>query len=353
MKLVIFGLTITSSWGNGHATLWRGLVKALSRRGHHISFFERNVPYYAQTRDLTAWPFSEILLYKNWSEVRPAAQEHLKEADAVIVTSYFPDARQATELARSSKSLLRVFYDLDTPVTLKRQAAGEKIDYIGPRGLRDFDLVLSFTGGLAPQELKFKLGAKNVATLFNHVDPETHGPTDSHVAYRADLSYLGTYALDRQRSLRKLLIEPARSLTNRRFLIAGALYPANFPWAKNIYFVPHLSPNEHSAFFCSSRLSLNVTRKPMVEMGFSPSGRLFEAAACGTPIISDFWPGLDRFFQPGSEILVAKDSRDVVAALERPDEELKIIGRAARERALKEHTSAHRAMQLEQLLTRP
>ncbi|MEA3145529.1 MAG: hypothetical protein QOI53_958, partial [Verrucomicrobiota bacterium] len=147
------------------------------------------------------------------------------------------------------------------------------------------------------------------------------------------------------------LIEPARSLTNRRFLIAGALYPADFPWAENIYFVPHLPPNEHSAFFCSSRLSLNVTRKPMVEMGFSPSGRLFEAAACGTPIISDFWPGLDRFFQPGSEILVAKDSRDVVAALERPDEELKTIGRAARERALKEHTSAHRAIQLEQLLT--
>jgi spore maturation protein CgeB len=351
MKLVIFGLTITSSWGNGHATLWRGLVKALSRRGHYISFFERDVPYYAQTRDLIAWPFSEILLYKDWSEVRLAAEEHLREADAVIVTSYFPDAPLAAELAQRSKSLLRVFYDLDTPVTLSRQATGEKIDYLGPRGLRDFDLVLSFTGGFAPQELKSRLGAKNVATLFNHVDPETHGPTDFQAGYRADLSYLGTYAVDRQQSLGELLIEPARSLTNRRFLIAGALYPADFPWAENIYFVPHLPPNEHSAFFCSSRLSLNVTRKPMVEMGFSPSGRLFEAAACGTPIISDSWPGLDRFFQPGSEILVAKDSRDVVAALERPDEELKTIGRAARERALKEHTSAHRAIQLEQLLT--
>jgi spore maturation protein CgeB len=351
MKLVIFGLTITSSWGNGHATLWRGLVKALSRRGHHISFFERDVPYYAQTRDLTAWPFSEIFLYEDWPEIRPAAEEHLRGADAVIVTSYFPDAPQAAELALRSKSLLRVFYDLDTPVTLSRQAAGEKINYLGPRGLRDFDLVLSFTGGFAPQELKSRLGAKNVQTLFNHVDPETHGPTESQAGYLADLSYLGTYAVDRQESLGKLLIEPARSLANRRFLIAGALYPADFPWAENIYFVPHLPPDEHSAFFCSSRLSLNVTRKPMVEMGFSPSGRLFEAAACGTPIISDSWEGLDRFFQPGSEILVAKDSRDVVAALERPDEELKTIGRAARERALKEHTSAHRAIQLEQLLT--
>jgi spore maturation protein CgeB len=350
MKLVIFGLTITSSWGNGHATLWRGLVKALSRRGHQISFFERDVPYYAETRDLTAWPFSEILLYREWPEIRPAAEAHLREADAVIVTSYFHDARQVTKLALQSKSLLRVFYDLDTPVTLSRRDAGEEVDYLGPQGLRDFDLVLSFTGGLAPQELKLKLGARNVQTLFNHVDPETHGPTESRAAYLADLSYLGTYAFDRQQSLSKLLIEPARRLTKRRFLIAGALYPADFPWSENIYFVSHLSPKEHSAFFCSSRLSLNVTRQPMVEMGFSPSGRLFEAAACGTPVISDFWRGLDRFFQPGREILIAESSRAVLAALERPDEELKAIGRAARARILKEHTSEHRAIQLEQLL---
>jgi spore maturation protein CgeB len=350
MKIVIFGLTITSSWGNGHATLWRGLCKALSRRGHRILFFEHDAPYYAAARDLTTSPFSEILLYKDWHQIHATARDQLRDADAVIITSYSPHALQATELALESKSLLRVFYDLDTPVTLSRHSAGQQIDYIGPRGLRDFDLVLSFTGGSAPQKLKSVLGAKKVATLFNHVDPETHGPTAQRAAYLNDLSYLGTFAADRQQNLDTLFIRPARYLPNRRFLIAGALYPEDFPWTENIYFVTHLPPNEHSGFFCSSRLTLNVTRKPMVEMGFSPSGRLFEAAACATPVISDSWTGINTFFKPESEILIARTSADVVEALQRPDEELKTIGLAARERVLKEHTSTHRAIELEELL---
>lgn len=350
MKIIIFGLTITSSWGNGHATLWRGLCKALSRRGHRIIFSERDVPYYANTRDLVSWPFSEIFLYKDWLEIRPASQEQLSDADAVIITSYSPDAIPATELAVQAKTPLRVFYDLDTPVTLRRCSAREKIDYIGPRGLQDFDLVLIFTGGAAPQMLKSRLGAKKVATLFNHVDPETHGVTDRQEGYVSDLSYLGTFSADRQESLNTLLIQPARDLPNRKFMIAGSLYPDDFPWTKNIYFVTHLPPKEHSAFFCSSRLSLNVTRDPMVEMGFSPSGRLFEAAACSVAMISDSWPGIEQFFQPESEILIAKSSQEVVTAIQRPDEELRNIGRAARERVLREHTSAHRAIELEKLL---
>jgi len=350
MKIIIFGLTITSSWGNGHATLWRGLCKALSRRGHRIVFFERDVPYYAETRDLVSWPFGDILLYKDWHEIRPVSHQQLSEADAVIITSYCPDALPATELAAQSKRPLLVFYDLDTPVTLSRRSVCEKIDYIGPRGLQDYDLVLSFTGGAAPQRLKSCLGAKKVATLFNHVDPETHGLTGCRDAYRSDLSYLGTFSADRQESLNALFIQPARDLPDRKFMIAGALYPENFPWAKNIHFVTHLPPKEHSAFFCSSRLSLNVTRHPMVKMGFSPSGRLFEAAACSAPMISDSWPGIEQFFRPESEILIARNSQEVVSALERPDEELRSIGLAARERDLKEHTSTHRAIELERLL---
>jgi spore maturation protein CgeB len=350
MKIVIFGLTITSSGGNGHATLWRGLCKALSRRGHHIVFFEHDTPYYAEARDLTNWPFGEIFLYKNWRRIHSTASDQLADADAVIITSYSPDAVRATELALKVGSVICVFYDLDTPVTLSRHSAGKRINYIGPRGLQDFDLVLSFTGGSAPQALKSDFGAKKVATLFGHVDPETHGPTGQRASYQADLSYLGTFASDRQPGVNRLLIQPARCLPNRRFLIAGSLYPKDFPWSKNIYFVAHLPPEEHSGFFCSSRLTLNVTRKPMVEMGFSPSGRLFEAAACATPIISDSWRGLDTFFKPESEILIARTSLDVVQALQRQDEELKTIGQAARERVLKEHTSTHRAIQLEELL---
>jgi spore maturation protein CgeB len=352
MKIVIFGLTITSSWGNGHATLWRGLCNALFRRGHHILFFEHDVSYYAETRDLESAPFTDIFLYKDWDDIRSTAEAHLSSADVTIVTSYSPDALRATELAIQSKSPLRVFYDLDTPITLSRHSARENVGYIGPRGLRDFDLVLSFTGGPALEALQTILGAKKVATLFGHVDPEIHGPTSGRDAYAADLSYFGTFAEDRQKSLQTLFMQPAYHLSDRRFLIAGALYPKDFPWAQNIWFVPHLPPNEHSQFFCSSRLTLNVTRKPMAEMGFCPSGRLFEAASCGTPIISDSWKGIELFFRPGSEILIAQTREDVVRALQRPDQELKTIGKAARERVLKEHTSAHRAIELEELLMR-
>jgi spore maturation protein CgeB len=164
--------------------------------------------------------------------------------------------------------------------------------------------------------------------------------------YRADLSYLGTYAEDRQQALLRLLVEPARQLAARRFLIGGAQYPAAFPWSDNIYFVRHLPPAEHSAFYCSSRITLNITRAPMAEMGYCPSGRVFEAASCGAPVLTDSWDGLSDFFEPGSEILVAATTDDAMAALETSDEQLARIARAARERTLTEHTADWRASEL-------
>jgi spore maturation protein CgeB len=169
--------------------------------------------------------------------------------------------------------------------------------------------------------------------------------------FTSDLSYLGTDAEDRQAALETLLVEPARLRPERRFLIGGALYPETFPWGSNIFFVRHLPPPDHPAFFSSSRLTLNVTRQAMAEMGWCPSGRLFEAAACGTPILSDSWEGLDAFFEPGREILVARTTADAVAALDLSDAELRRIAEAARERTLAEHSSDHRARELEALLS--
>jgi spore maturation protein CgeB len=349
MKIVVFGLTISSSWGNGHATLWRGLCRALARRGHHIVFFEHDVPYYAGTRDLFEVPGGALVLYEDWEAIRHRARAELADADVAMVTSYCPHGIEATELVLDARGA-RVFYDLDTPVTLSRLRAGQSTTYIGPRGLGEFDLVLSYTGGAALDILRAELGARRVAPLYGHVDPEVHRPVEPVDEFRSDLSYLGTYAADRQAALEALFVEPARRRPIQRFLIGGAQYPQDFPWASNIYFVRHLPPGDHPAFFSSSRLTLNVTRQAMAEMGWCPSGRLFEASACGTPILSDGWEGLDAFFTPGSEILVASTTNEAVAALDLSDRELQRLADASRERTLAEHTSERRAEELEDLI---
>lgn len=350
MRLVVFGLTISSSWGNGHATLWRGLCAALARAGHHVTFFERDQDWYAETRDYREVPGGGLVLYRDWADVLPRARAALAEADAAMVTSYCPDGIAASELVLQEARGLRLFYDLDTPVTLARLEAGETLAYVGPRGLRGFDLVLSYTGGLALEALRTRLGAERVAPLYGHVDPAFHRPVPPQPQYRADLSYLGTYAADRQAALETLLVEPARRLPRRRFVIGGAQYPADFPWTENIWFVRHLPPPEHPAFFAASRLTLNVTRAAMAAMGWCPSGRLFEAAACGTPILSDRWEGLEAFFAPGREILVTGTTEEAVAAIDREDADLRRIAAAARERVLAEHTAERRAAELLALL---
>jgi spore maturation protein CgeB len=350
MKIVVFGLTMSSSWGNGHATLWRGLARALIRRGHRFVFFEKDVPYYAGTRDLWEIPGGELVLYQGWEDVLPYAKSHLADAEVAMVTSYCPDAIAAIRLALGSSAQLRTFYDMDTPVTLDGLRAGSDVAYLPPEGLGGFDLVLSFTGGPALAELRTRLGARRTAPLYGHVDPEVHRPVAPLEGEFVDVSYLGTYAADRQAALEALFIEPARRMPQRRFLIAGAQYPHDFPWTDNVYFRRHLPPPEHPAFFCSSALTVNVTRRAMAEMGWCPSGRLFEAAACGVPILTDTWDGLSAFFTPGDDILTATTTEEAIAAISLPREELARIGAAARARVLAEHTSDVRAAELEDVL---
>lgn len=350
VKLVIFGLTISSSWGNGHATLWRALCRALAARGHEVVFFELDRPYYAAHRDMTEIPGGRLRLYPKWEDARGIAARELADADAALVTSYCGDALAATELMLESPVRLRVFYDLDTPVTLDALEREQGVDYIGPRGLRDYDLVLSYTGGRALEALQERLGARRVAPLYGSVDPQVHRPEPPEARFASDLSYLGTYAADRQEALETLFIRPARPRLEQRFVIGGAQYPEAFPWAPNIFFVQHLEPAQHPAFFASSRLTLNITRRAMKAMGYCPSGRLFEAAACGAPILSDTWEGLDRFFAPGEEILLAETSDEALAALDRSPEELRRIAAQGRERVLGEHTALHRVIELEAAL---
>jgi spore maturation protein CgeB len=350
MRIAIFGLTVSSSWGNGHATLWRGLCSSLAEAGHSISFFEKDVPYYRTHRDLGEPRGYALKLYSEWSEIQTHAESAITECDCAIVTSYCPDARSAADLVLEHSKVFSIFYDLDTPITLNALGRQGTVDYIPSYGLGPFDLVLSYTGGNALGELQKRLGAKRVAPLYGSADPSTHHPVPTDKRFASDFSYLGTYAADRQQQLDELFLKPANRCPQKKFCIGGALYPPDFPWTGNTYFVHHVAPPEHPAFYSSSKLTLNVTRAAMAEMGYCPSGRLFEAAACGTPIVSDLWEGMNHFFEPGKEILIAKSSADTEQALNLDAGELQAIARASQERTLAEHTASHRASELISLI---
>lgn len=349
MHFVIFGLTVSSSWGNGHATLWRGLLKAMSRCGHTAVFYERDVSYYASTRD--GWappPGVSLRLFSSLDSISFDLNRDLSCADVALLTSFCPDGPSAAERILASRVPVRVFYDLDTPVTLDALDTSSPVSYLPAVGLADFDLVLSYTGGRALEELQTRLGARLVAPLYGWVDPERHAPVPPQNEFRSSLSYLGAYAADRQLKLEELFVRPARHAPHERFFIGGAQYPPDFPWSENIFFVRHMPP----AFFCSSRATLNVTRRAMGEYGFCPSGRLFEAAACGTPMLSDTWTGLETFFTPGEEILPVHTHEDVLAALSLSDRELARIAQAARDRTLAQYTASRRVTELESLCQR-
>ena len=350
MHLVIFGLTVSSSWGNGHATHWRSIIRALALRGHEVTFFERDVPYYAAHRDLQDLPYAQLVLYRDWPDIAARARRDVQKADASIVTSYCPDALAATYIVHAAPGV-RCFYDMDTPVTLERLARGEAVEYIPSDGLRGFDVVLSFTGGTSLDALRHRLGAREVAPLYGTIDADEYLPGSPRPEFAATLSHIGTYSPDRDAQLTSLFLDVARRQPDRRFLIAGPKYPPQFNWLSNLYYMEHVSPNLHRDFYASCEFTLNITRGAMAKYGYCPQGRLFEAAACEAVVISDRWDGLEQFFDIGGEIKCASNTDEVLEVMQTGASERKRIGRAARARVLAHHTAAHRAQELERLFT--
>ncbi|HEY6252511.1 MAG TPA: glycosyltransferase [Candidatus Angelobacter sp.] len=344
MKITILGLTISSSWGNGHATPYRALIRALHDHGHQVHFFEKDVPYYRSHRDFESCDYCQITLYSDWPEVRQVALQTAADSDVVITASYLPEGPLISDEVLSLPRPLHVFYDLDTPVTLKGlETSG--VEYLRADQIPEFDLLLSFAGGNALHELERTYGARMVRPLYGCVDPDTYFRVAPQVDFACDLSYMGTFARDRQGKLDQLFIEPARRHPEKHFVLAGSLYPWDWQWAANMRKMEHVAPHAHSDFYSSSRATLNITREEMVRNGWCPSGRFFEAAACGTPVVTDWWEGLDFFFDQGSEIRVVATAEDVEEALQLPDEELRAVADRARERTLDEHTGQIRAMQ--------
>jgi spore maturation protein CgeB len=341
MRIVVLGLSLSSSWGNGHATTFRALLKAFVGRGHEVLFLERDVPWYAPHRDLADPDWCRLAFYRDTDELHRWAGE-IADADAVIVGSYVPDGVAVGRFVQRTATGAVAFYDIDTPVTLAKLERGD-FEYLSPELIPGYDLYLSFTGGPTLTHLEERYGAPAARALYCSVDPAAYRPTGA--AKRWDLSYLGTYSDDRQPTLTRLLIDAARAAPDKAFVVAGPQYPDTIDWPANVERIDHLPPSEHAAFYSASRWTLNVTRADMIARGWSPSVRLFEAAACATPIVSDVWDGIGSIFVSGSEIILATDTADVIAAIERTD--AAAIGTAAQRRVLAEHTAAIRAGELE------
>jgi spore maturation protein CgeB len=347
LQIVVIGLSLSSSWGNGHATTFRALLKAFSQRGHDILFLERDVPWYAEQRDLEAPSYCELAFYSSLDDLR-RFRERIAHADAVIVGSYVPEGVAVGRYVQSVARGVTAFYDIDTPVTLAKLARGD-YEYLSPELIPGFDIYFSFTGGPTLGLIEDRYGSPAARALYCSVDPEFYPSLPR--TERWDLGYLGTYSPDRQPTLEQLLLNPARQAPELRFVVAGPQYPRDIAWPDNVERIDHVPPHEHPAFYAACRFTLNVTRADMIRAGFSPSVRLFEAAACGTPIISDDWEGMDSVLTPGREIHVAECAEDVIEALTIwPEGRREAQARTARRRVLAAHTAGHRARTLEEAL---
>lgn len=344
LNIVVLGLSLSSSWGNGHATTYRALLKSFAARGHWVLFLERDVPWYANHRDLVDPDFCRLEFYTDLTSLQ-AYRDALAAADAVIVGSYVPEGVSVGRFVQRTARGVTAFYDIDTPVTLAKLERGD-FEYLSPDLIPGYDLYFSFTGGPTLALLMEQYGSPAARALYCSVDADAYRP--SKQPKRWDLSYLGTYSTDRQPTLERLLIEPARRAPHLRFVVAGPQYPDDIDWPSNVERIDHVPPAEHPAFYASSRYTLNVTRADMIRAGYSPSVRLFEAAACETPIISDVWNGIDTLFTPDREIILAHTSGDVLEVLlDKSSERSRQLGAAARHRVLAEHTAQHRAQTLE------
>lgn len=346
MRIVVIGLSLSSSWGNGHATTFRALLRGMHERGHDVLFLEQDVPWYAPHRDLRTPDFAQLELYTDPADLRARFADAVRAADAVIVGSFVQHGPDVLDWARETATGTVAFYDIDTPITLARM--GRPDHYIRASQLSSLDLYLSFTGGPTLRRIEEELGAPRARALYCAVDAARYRP-DRNRTRRWRMGYLGTYSDDRQPTLEALLLTPARR-RGGSFVVAGPQYPDSIDWPEPVERIEHLPPARHPGFYNDQDWTLNVTRADMIAAGWSPSVRLFEAAACATPILSDHWKGLGELFPDGEAIVIARTPEEAEAALDMPEARREAIGRAAHDIVRERHSAQARAAELESYL---
>ncbi|WP_375464096.1 glycosyltransferase [uncultured Methylobacterium sp.] len=351
MKIAFYGSSLLSSYWNGAATYYRGMLRDLAGRGHTITFYEPDAYDRQKHRDIDPPPWAEVRVYPATPDAMRAVAAEAAAADVVVKASgvgVFDDELLEGVMAASRPDAIRIFWDVDAPATLAELAANP--DHALRRTLPMLDLVLTYGGGPPVVAAYEGFGATVCIPVYNALDPETHHPVPGEPRFAADLAFLGNRLPDREARVETFFLDAAARLPQRAFLIGGSGW-ADKGMPGNVRHLGHVYTREHNAFNTTPLAVLNIARDSMAAVGYSPATRVFEAAGAGACLVTDAWAGLDLFLREGEEVLVARDGQDVaghLAAL--TPERARAIGAAARDRITREHTYAHRGAQVDAIL---
>lgn len=352
MNIAFFASSLVSAYWNGAATYYRGMVRALHERGHQVTFYEPDAFGRQQHRDMDDPPWARVVVYSAETEAEVLRTvEQARGADLVVKASgvgVHDALLEKAVLDLQGPGTLVAFWDVDAPATLDRMHgdAADPLRALVPR----YDLVLTYGGGEPVRSAYLGLGARECVPIYNALDPATHHPVKPDARFEGDLGFLGNRLPDREARVEQFFLHAAERLPQRRFLLGGSGWQDK-PMPANVNYLGHVYTADHNAFNCTPRAVLNISRESMARYGFSPATRVFEAAGAAACLITDAWEGLEQFFEPGREMLVARDGDEVAAHVEALDaDSARRVGQAAYARVLAEHTYAHRAAQLDALL---
>lgn len=352
MKIAFFASSLVSAYWNGAATYYRGIVRALHERGHQVTFYEPDAYDRQKHRDMADPPWAKVVVYSAQTEAEVLRTvEQARGSDLVLKASgvgVHDELLERAVLDLQGAGTLVAFWDVDAPATLDRVHGNPADPFLAliPR----YDLVLTYGGGEPVRQAYLGLGARECVPIYNALDPSTHHPVAPELRFDCDLAFLGNRLPDREARVEEFFLRAAAQLPDKRMLLGGSGW-GDKPLPANVRYLGHVYTADHNAFNCTPRAVLNVSRESMARYGFSPATRVFEAAGAAACLITDAWEGLETFFEPGREVLVAHSGDEVaqhVAALDA--QRARAVGQAAYQRVLAEHTYAHRAAQFDAVL---
>ena len=346
LDIVIIGPSILASHANSTAELYRGLINELAQHGHRTVFLEPYHPATERRRDMLRSPYCEVWVYRSTEQLLSEYLPAIQSADAVMLGNGIPDTDRIAEWIANEARGITIYYDTNLARTDAHLRAGDTpTDCLSCRTVANFSLFLSTTGGPTLERVARQNHIRRARPLYESIDPYSYYRTDADKSY--DLGFIGNYKADRTKLLEQLLLRPAEHTPNRQFALAGGGYPAGTVWPQNLTYLEHLPATNHVDYYNRQRATLVVSRSDRRRMGYTPSRRLLEAAACGVPLLSDDWAGLGEFFEPGREVFTVGSEHDVLDVLYGTEDDLRRrCGAAARARVLAEHTTGHRARQL-------
>lgn len=352
LKIAFFGSSIVSAYWNGAATYYRGIVKALHKMGHEVTFYEPDIYERQKNRDIEDPDYCHVIIYENDKVSLRALLRQASEADVIIkasgVGAFDEFLEEAIPTLKKDNNLI-VFWDVDAPATLERIEENPNDPF--KEQIPKYDLVLTYGGGQPVIDAYERNGAKRCVPIYNALDTETHFPVEAQEKFTGDLAFLGNRLPDREKRVEEFFLEPAKALPNRKFLLGGSGW-GDKELPENVEYLGHIYTKDHNAFNSTPLAVLNISRDSMARFGFSPATRVFEAAGAGACIITDYWKGIDQFFEPGKEIIVVKNGEEVAEKLSAlTPERAKEIGKAAYEKVLAQHTYQQRAELLEKVIS--